>query len=165
AQPFFIVYARRLLDVSLAGLGLFVIVTGISNTVSSPFWGRFADKSSRKLMIVVSIMGIATCVYAVIFDRLPETWQSIYAFAPVFFVNIMAHGGARLSRKTYLVDYAPKKERPLYVSLANTVIGIFTLLTAGIGLIAELFGLEILMYFLISMLVGVIVLALNLKEI
>lgn len=164
AQPFFIIYARQLLDVSLQSLGLFVIVAGVSNTISSPFWGKFADKSSRGLMVVVSVMGILTCLYAILFDQLPANLQTIYAFAPIFFVNIMAHGGARLSRKTYLVDYAPEKERPLYVSLANTVIGVFTLLTAGIGFIAELFSLEALMFFLIAMLVAVIVMALNLKK-
>ena len=164
AQPFLILNARNLLDVSLQGLGLFVIVTGISNTVSSPFWGKFADKSSRGLMVVVSLLGIVTCAYAALFYLLPDSWQNIYAYAPVFFLIVMAHGGARLSRKTYLVDYAPKEERPLYVSLANTIIGIFTILTAGIGIIAEAFSLQALMYFLMTMLLSSAILAPTLKK-
>ncbi|MTI21516.1 MFS transporter [Fulvivirga sp. RKSG066] len=164
AQPFLILYAREILDASLQGLGLFVIVTGISNAVSSPFWGKFADKSSRGLMAVVAVLGIVTCLYAAFFEQLPDSWQHIYAYAPVFFLIVMAHGGARLSRKTYLVDYAPKKERPLYVSLANTVIGIFTILTAGIGIIAEAFSLQVLLYFLMAMLLVAIVLSIQLKK-
>jgi hypothetical protein len=78
---------------------------------------------------------------------------------------MMAHGGARLSRKTYLTDFAPEDERPLYIALSNTLIGGFTVLTAGIGFIAEWFNYEILLLFLISMLLLSVFWIYRLKEV
>jgi len=152
SQPFFIMHASDLFGVELKGLGLFVLVVGISNAVSSPFWGKSADKSKRMQMTIAALIGIMTLFYACLFEDLPDTVQTIYAYSPIFFLSIMAHAGARLSRKTYLVDYAPKKERPLYVSVANTLIGVVAFLTAGVGFIAELFSIHVLFYFLIFLL-------------
>jgi len=38
------------------------------------------------------------------------------------------------------LDFAPKKHRPSYVALANTMIGICTLIAAAIGLLASVWG-------------------------
>jgi len=78
---------------------------------------------------------------------------------------MMAHGGARLSRKTYMTDFAPEKERPLYIALSNTRIGFFTLLTAGIGFIAQWFNYEALLIFFMWMLLLSIFWTYKLKEV
>jgi len=149
AQPFLILYAQDHIGVSLSELGLFVMITGVSNTISSPIWGRFADKSSHKLMMIGGIFATVVCGYVLLFGFLPEHYQNIYSFGPVFFLIIMAYGGARLGRKTYLVDYAPAKERPLYVSVANTSIGIVVLLSVLLSGVAAFFGNEVMIGLLI----------------
>lgn len=165
ATPFYVYIGRETVDDSLAGFGLLIITTGLANIVSSPFWGRYSDKSSRLMMVVTSALGIFTALYVLGFPYLPESWQIMYAFVPVFFLNGMAHAGARLSRKTYLVDFAPDKERPLYVSLSNTLIGLFTIVAAGIGFIAELYSVEALIIFFVGMMVLSGILSLRLKEV
>lgn len=165
ATPFYVIIGRNTVDDSLAAFGLLIITSGLANIVSSPFWGRYSDRSSRKMMIVTAALGIFTGVYVLGFDWLPESWQVMYAYVPVFFFNGMAHAGARLSRKTYLVDMAPDDERPLYVSLSNTLIGLFTLVAAGIGFIAEIFSVEILILFFMGMMLASALLAWKLKEV
>ncbi|NNK10579.1 MAG: MFS transporter [Flavobacteriaceae bacterium] len=152
AQPFFVIIGKESTQAAFSGLGIFVIASGIAAMVSSPFWGKFADKSSRKLMLLIALFGIFNCSLVWGFLYLDSSTQSIYLFAPLILLNMMAHGGARLSRKTYLTDFAPEKERPLYISLSNTLIGVFTILTAGIGFIAEWFNYEVLLLFFIGML-------------
>lgn len=152
AQPFLIIYGKQTTNAALSGLGLLVIASGIAGFISSPFWGKFADQSSRKLMIAVAVLGIINLSSVLLFELLPPAYLSIYTFAPLILINMMIHSGARLSRKTWLTDFAPENERPLYISLSNTCIGLFTILTAGIGFIAELFSLSILLYFLMGML-------------
>jgi hypothetical protein len=78
--------------------------------------------------------------WAVAFGFLPDTVQRFYLFAPVFVLNAIAYAGIRLGRKTWLVDYATADDRPLYVSLANTLVGIAMLLGSLLGLVASLFG-------------------------
>lgn len=164
-QPFFILYATQKMDVELSGLGFFVIATGVSNTISSPFWGLFSDRSSRKVMIVSATFALLISGYVIAFDYLPESWKSIYTFGPVFFLIIIAYGGARMARKTYLVDYAPAEERPLYVSVANTFMGVMTLLSGVLSLVAGFLGVEAMILALMFLMILAIVAAIRLKEI
>lgn len=165
AQPFFVIIGREHASADLSGLGLFVVASGIAALVSSPFWGIFADRSSRRLMMAVGLFGIINCLLVLTFIYLDGGQRSMYLFAPIILLNMMAHGGARLSRKTYLTDFAPEKERPLYIALSNTLIGMFTLLTAGIGFIAEWFGYSVLLLFLVGMLLVSMVFSYRLKEV
>lgn len=91
-------------------------------------------------MMVIAIMGIVNIALMISFVWWPESLQTIWVFAILVVLQVMIHGGARLSRKTYLLDFAPKEHRPSYVALANTMIGICTLIAAGIGLLASVWG-------------------------
>jgi MFS family permease len=165
AQPFYVIIGKEYAGGEVSGLGLMVIAVGLAGIISSPIWGKFADKSSRKMMVVVSVLGIVNAGYVLLFPMLPADWQNIYTFSPAILLNVIAHGGARLSRKTYLIDFAPKSERPLYVSLSNTLIGILTLVAAALGLIAEIFSLQIMVGFLAALLLLSIPISLKLKEV
>ncbi|SIT04857.1 MFS transporter [Belliella pelovolcani] len=165
AQPFFVVLGKEELGSEVNNLGIMVISAGIANIVSSPFWGRFADQSSRKLMVWVSVLGMVNISLMALFPFWPDSLQNIYVFAALFLIQVMAHGGARLSRKTYLVDFAPEKERPLYVSLSNTMIGIFTLLAAGLGSLSSFFGVQVMLYVFVGLLMIALCLTFRLKEV
>ncbi|WP_156810353.1 hypothetical protein [Nitritalea halalkaliphila] len=71
--------------------------------------------------------------------------QNRYTFSALFLSLVMTHGGARLSRKTYLVDFAPEQERPSYVALSNTLIGAFTLVAAALGTLASVFSISVML--------------------
>lgn len=165
AQPFFVILGKEELGNEVSNLGIMVIAAGIASIVSSPFWGRFADQSSRKLMVWVSVLGIVNISLMALFPIWPDDFKNIYTFAALFLIQVMAHGGARLSRKTYLVDFAPEKERPLYVSLSNTMIGVFTLIAAGLGSLSSIFGIPTMLFLFVALLVLALFLAFRLKEV
>ncbi|MGY6562644.1 MAG: MFS transporter [Luteibaculaceae bacterium] len=165
AMPFYVLLGKNEISNSLSAFGLLIVTNGAANILSSPFWGKFSDKSSRAMMIVTAGLGIFTALYAVSVYYWPEEWKTMYAFLPILFLNGMAHAGARLSRKTYLINFAPKEERPLYVSLSNTLIGLFTVVAAGLGFVAELFNMQAQILFFAAMLVLSIVFSLRLKEV
>ena len=114
-------------------------------------------------MRLVSIISIAASAYAIFFHL--RHLGNFFYFLPVFFIHGIAYAGARLSRKTYLVDYAPEDERPTYVSVANTAIGIFTLIAAGFGFVSQLFGLTAQLVFFVILLVAAIILSFRLKSV
>lgn len=165
SQPFIILYGKEHVGSSIDNLGIMVVAAGIAGIVSSPFWGRFADTSSRKLMIFVGILGFFILLLTVFFPALPDQWQFKYAYALIILLQVMAHGGARMSRKTYLVDMAPSDERPLYVALSNTLIGLATLAFVALGLIADVFSVSTMLWALaiISLLSAVV--SASLKEV
>lgn len=142
--PFYAVLARQQTGSGASNLGIFMIAASIAKVVSSPFWGKFADRSSRHVMIAGGLLAVAVGTLAVGFTWMPASWQSPYLYAVLFLLIGMARSGVRLGRKTYLVDGAPAKDRPLYVSLSNTVIGLFMLAGGLLGIIADQYGSAVL---------------------
>ena len=62
SAPFFILLAHQNTAGAILALGLFVIADGIAGLVSAPFWGKFADLSSRKVMIIAGASAALTGV-------------------------------------------------------------------------------------------------------
>lgn len=164
-QPFYVLVAKDIEDTNWSLLGYLIIVNGLANVISSPFWGKIADQSATRLMRISSFIAIGGGVFALLFYLASDWNLGFFAFLPVFFINGIAYSGARLSRKTYLVDYAPNDNRATYVSVANTFIGLFTIMAAGFGVIAQLFGLPAQIIFFMSLLVLAIVLSFRLKKV
>jgi MFS family permease len=142
--PFYTLYARRSTGGDVGALGSFVIAASLSSVLSSPLWGRFADRTSRFTMVSsAGLAGLAGLFILVLntFDQIPKTTLTLAI--PLVIIGF-AIAGVRLGRKTYLVDGAPSNERPLYVAVSNTIMGILTLIGGGLGLIADWFGIQIL---------------------
>lgn len=165
AQPFFVLLGRAEIGEEVSNLGMMVLAAGIGSVISSPFWGRFADRSSKKLMIAIALLGMVNIALMALFPLWPAFLQNRYTFAVLFLIQVMAHGGARLSRKTYLVDFAPEKDRPSYVSLSNTAIGMFTLIGAGIGTLAGIFGIQPMLWIFSALLLMAALLGSRLAEV
>jgi MFS family permease len=134
SAPFFILLAHENTEGTLLVLGLFVIADGLASLVSAPFWGRFADSSSRRVMIVAGTGAALSGVLLVTLVRISPAWaESPWLYPAFFFLLAMAHAGVRLGRKTYLVDLAGGNKRTDYVAVSNTVIGVVLLLAGSIG--------------------------------
>lgn len=140
--PFYALFARDVVGASIGGLGVFVIANGVSNIFSSPVWGRFADRSSRGVMFVSSILAAATGAMALLIGQMPAHRQGVFVLAPLFLLIGFSQAGLRLGRKTYLVDGAPDNDRPLYIAVSNTLMGVVTLFGGGLGLLVYSFGIR-----------------------
>ena len=152
--PFYALYARELTGAGASNLGIFVVVTGIAQILSSPFWGLFSDRSSRSVMLLSGVFAVAGGVIAILLGSLPESFHTAVAYSPVFLLVGFAEAGVRVGRKTYLVDAAPEKDRPLYVAMSNTVVGACTILAGGLGFIADTVGLVALLIIFIILASG-----------
>lgn len=142
APPFFALHALELFGGGVGALGILVMAVGVANLVSSHFWGRLADLSSRRTMIAAGAIGAAAAGFAVAVAAMPEDWRSPWLYAGAFLLIGIAEAGVRLGRKTYLVDAAPKDERPLYVALSNTLVGLAMLGAGTLGVLAQAAGAQ-----------------------
>jgi MFS family permease len=136
SAPFFIMLAHEKTEGALLVLGLFVIADGTAKLVSAPFWGQFADVSSRRVMILAGAgSAMVGLLLAATVTGLPWLGAKQWLYPVFFFLLAIAHAGVRLGRKTYLVDLAGGNKRTDYVSVSNSVIGVVLLLTSAIGLL------------------------------
>ncbi|MFH2056703.1 MAG: MFS transporter [bacterium] len=157
ALPFYALLAREYGGDAIGNLGIFLTATAMADVLSNPFWGRFADRSSRLVMILAGLLAALTGVYALGLDLLPKDGPSL--LNAVMFLGIgFAQAGIRVGRKTYLINLAPKTERPLYAALANTIVGLVALAGSGLGLLAEAYSLQLVIVILIALpLVGALI--------
>jgi MFS transporter len=135
AVPFYVLAAREA-GVDASGLGAFLAASSLAAVVSNPVWGRVTDRASdRAVMTVAGGVGALAAVLAVALIAADSGSETAYAI--VVFVAVAAQEGVRLGRKAYLVNAAPPGERPLYVALANSIIGVVMILLALLGVVAE----------------------------
>jgi MFS family permease len=149
--PFYTLYARQASGGSAGDLGVFVIAASLSQVLSSPFWGKLADRTSRWTMMLSAGLAGTAGILMLGLDWIPAIPSNAYILAiPVMIIGF-AIAGARLGRKTYLVDGAPDEKRPLYAALTNTIAGGLIILGGGLGFVADRFGIQVLMIILVAL--------------
>lgn len=141
SAPFYVALAQD--NPGSAGLllGSFVAAGGLASLLSAPLWGRFADQSSRIVMVMAALLTSLTGLLTFAGTRfLPDLTQSGWFLPAAYFVLSIAHSGVRVGRKTYIIDLATGNQRTDYVAISNTVIGVLLLLVGSVGALAPLLG-------------------------
>jgi MFS family permease len=158
AMPYFVLFGRREANVAGSDLGIFVIAVSLAAVLSSPVWGRFADAAAHRTLAASGIVGAVSVGAALLIAVLPDGWNNAYVFAIAFILLGLAEGGARLGRKTYLVDIAPTNEKGTFKAVSNTIAGVVMLGAGGLGFIADALGANVLLVALAAaMLLGSVI--------
>ena len=141
SAPFYIALAQQRYGSPAYLLGAFVAAAGIASLVSAPVWGRFADASSKQVMVAAAVItsGVGLATFAV--DQWsPDIGASPWFLPLAYFVLSVAHSGVRVGRKTYVVNLATGNKRTEYVAVSNTVIGALLLVVGSVGALSPLIG-------------------------
>ncbi len=145
--PFLVLSVQRQAETGNM-LGHFIIANGLAGILSGVIWGKLSDYSSRLTMVMASFIaaaaGLSFWLMATFGTQLSENW----GLSLLFFIVCVSHAGARLGRKTYLVDMANDDNRASYVAVGNTLIGVLMLFSGGVGLIAECYSAQLTVLFL-----------------
>lgn len=130
-SPMLIVLAQNSLG-NAALIGLFLIVSGLANTISGYVWGRLADYSSRALMAISSGLNAMVGIVVLSLLQFDVAISALVLFVTAYFVASVCLAGVRLGRKTLLVDMADATTRSAYVAVSNTAIGVLILLMGAV---------------------------------
>lgn len=142
--PLFVALAQERAGSDLTSLGWLMLSAGLAGAVSSSFWGRFSDTSSRSTMALASCLaGLLGLVCVLLLTFVPEVGDSVAFYAALLFALSVAHAGVRIGRKTHVVDLAGKDNKSEYVALSNTIIGVLLLIVGAFSGVAVIFGLEV----------------------
>lgn len=141
SAPFYVALAQKSLGAPTYLLGAFIVAAGLAGLISGPVWGRYADSSSKRVMISAALITSGIGLGVFIANRYVAGVAESMWFLPVaYFVLALAHSGVRVGRKTYVVNLATGNKRTDYVAISNTVIGILLLVVGAIGALAPLVG-------------------------
>ena len=147
--PFYVVLVQQLLNGELTILGWLIIANGLASSLSAPLIGKYADHNSRNVMALSALLaGVVGLIVSYLTTYGMDVNFNIASIMVLFFLISLAHGGVRLGRKVYLVDMANKENRAQYVAVSNTVIGIVMLLAGSVGVIADLFNVQTVIFIL-----------------
>jgi len=149
SAPYYVLLARQQPQSTDALLGLFVFAAGIASLVAGPVWGRYADRSSKRVMVLAAaISGSIGIVVFVTLRFAPALAAQLWFFPSAYFVLSVAHDGVRVGRKTYVVDLAGGNRRTDYVAVSNSVIGVVLLLAGLSGALASVLDLSVIVLLL-----------------
>ncbi|MFS0866294.1 MFS transporter [Microbacterium sp. 179-B 1A2 NHS] len=155
APPFVVSLAVAAGSNGLAGLGGFVLASGLAALVGGRVFGRWADRSSRNVMSYGAAAASAVIVALVAIVALPgfsgDGWAGNLVFIAGYFLLTLIHTGVRVGRKTYVVDMAEGDTRTTYVAVSNTAMGIILLIVGGISALIALAGASWALLFLAAM--------------
>ncbi len=141
SAPFYVALAQDSRGSSATVLGAFVAAAGLASLLSAPLWGRFADQSSRKVMVAAALLtsAIGLLTFGVV-TLLPGLGRTAWFLPLTYFALSIAHSGVRVGRKTYVVDLATGNKRTDYVAISNTVIGLLLLVVGSVGALSPFIG-------------------------
>lgn len=154
SPPFIVTMAAGADDDTLAGLGGYVIASGLAAVLGGRIFGRFADRSSKRLMSFGSAVAALTILVFVAVATLTNLSGELLGeavFIGAYFILTLVHTGVRVGRKTYVVDMAEGDKRTTYVAVSNSAMGIILLLVGGISSGLAAFGPEWALVFLAAM--------------
>lgn len=149
--PYIVVLIQRQSENGgITGLGGLLLASGLAGMLAGRFWGKWSDKASNHVMAAAAFMGVAVMALALAVDSFA---QASLAWLPVggglIFLAAVAHHGARVGRKTYLVDMANQDNRAQLTAVSNTVIGVLLLLGMALGALDAWLGTQSVLWLLI----------------
>jgi len=144
APPFLVAAGGGTGEEAYGGLGLLVLASAGAALSSSYVWGRLADRSSRRVLVVSAVLG-CTALLAAGGLGLGGFLGAPAVLPALLFLLMIAYQGVRLGRSTHLVDMAGEETRAAYTALSNTVIGLVLLLGGVFGAVAAAAGPEAVM--------------------
>lgn len=159
SPPFVVTLAAQSGDATLAGLAGYIVASGVAALVGGRLFGRFADRSSHRLMGTGSAIASITIVVLVVAVSAAGTAGTHPAvFITAYFTLTLVHTGVRVGRKTYVVDMAEGDLRTTYVAVSNSAMGLILLLVGAVSSGLAALGINWALLFLAAMgLLGTVV--------
>jgi hypothetical protein len=147
ASPFYIIYAQGRFGVPVAMAGTYLLVAATANVVSTYVWGRVSDNVGNRatLRLACLVGGLGPCLALLVtplaaLQPAHATGIAVVLFGLVFAMLGSSRTGVFIGGTNYLLDVAPDDDRPIYIGLSNTLIGVASLGTAVGGVVVALAG-------------------------
>jgi len=153
--PFFVLYAKDVLKIEIGMIGIFLSAQMLGLALSNIIWGHLSDYLGSKKVIQFSILfGFLALLFVLILPRhFPGLFVILFVLLGVFI------SGRIIGKNSFLLDTAPAKDMPRYVSLEGTfrlpvvffpLIGGMLIQRSSYSMVFAITGLFLLAAFILS---------------
>ena len=160
ALPFYILYLKDVLQIELGMVGILLSAQMLGSVLSNILWAHLSDFTGNKKVIQISTL--AGLIVPFIAFVVRSQCESLYILLFVIIGFFIA--GRTIGNTNYLLDIAPPKDRPTYISLTGTLtfpISIFPLIG---GVIVQQISYKILFFITGTLMLFGFILSFGLKE-
>ena len=165
AIPYIVIMIQKSGSSAVTGLAALLFAEGAAGLLSGQFWGRWSDRASEHVMAAAAALsGLFIGLSLIIDIWIPNAMGAITGALLVFGAAV-AHQGARVGRKTYLVDMAGSGNRAQYTAVSNTVMGLFLLSGGALGVVDAAFGTRSVLLLLLAVAVAAVIRCLRLPSV
>lgn len=146
AEPFYIIYASEALGLPASVAGIYLAVRAIAGALSNLLWGRLSDRRGNRVLVLASAaLAMLPPLLALAGPAIAQALALgsnglLWAIGLVFLASGAANDGSMMAGNTYLLEVVPEAERPSYMGLANTTLGLVTFLPVLGGLLVAWLG-------------------------
>ncbi len=160
ALPFYILYLKDVLQIELGMVGILLSAQMLGSVLSNILWAHLSDfVGNKKVIQISSFFGLMVPIIALMTQFKNELLYLLLFAIIGFFI-----AGRTIGNTNYLLDIAPSKDRPIYISLTGTLLFPVSLFPLIGGLIVQYISYNMLFIITgIPILLGFI-LSFNLKE-
>lgn len=146
ATPFYAIFAIKVLEIPAESVGLYIWISTLASLTTNVIWSRLSDRRGNRLVLIGAATGmVAMPLIALGFGLLTPSASLAIPFGIMFVIAGITRPAANIAYPSYLLDIAPATERPLYIGLTNTVLGIATFIPVIGGILLDLFGYRAVM--------------------
>ena len=152
ADPFFIVYAQRVLGLPAETVGFYLALSALARILANPLWGWVVQRwGNRQLLQLATLVRVFMPLVALsmqpildwerLVPRLDDPQRVVLvAFAFVFVAYGVTLSAQMLANFTAVLELARPDERPTLVGVTNTILGVVALVPMLGGLVVDRFG-------------------------
>jgi MFS family permease len=143
AEPFYIIYITEQLHLPNSTSGALIAAGAVAAALSNMIWGRLGDK--RGMQWLLSFTGGISVLPPLMMMAAPLllSFGTYAILAWVLLISLlvgMSSDGTGIAGMTFLLEVAPPEQRPLYMGLANTLLGIGAIIPIIGGLLITQLG-------------------------
>lgn len=146
ALPFYGIYAKSALGAPDGMVGIYVATRVGSQLLFNLPWGRLSDRRGNRLVMQLLSLGcglttlLALALVGLIELLKPQGPWLPYLALPLFFLDGATRPAQILAGSNFLLELVPEAERPIYLGLSNTLLGIVVLISGLGGLVVDTLG-------------------------
>ena len=140
ALPFYIIYLKDVLEIELGMVGILLSAQMLGSVLSNILWAYLSDFVGNKKVVQIStFVGLIVPFIAFIARSQHELLYVLLFVSIGFFIS-----GNLIGKTNYLLDMAPSRDRPTYISLTGTLSFPVSLFPLVGGLIVQHISYELL---------------------